>query len=117
MTYTIAGAALSTRPTKLTTTAVTDLFVATKRTTILSVVACEVNGGTVDFSLEMFDGTTSYYFYREKTMNDHDTLIYNEPFVLNNGWKLRASISPSDEVHVFVTHAEPDATALRQGGF
>lgn len=113
--YTITGATLSTKATKLTTTSVTDIYTATKRTTILSVVASEIAGATPDFSLELYDGTTSYYIYSTKAMTADTPIIFNEPFVLNNGWKLRATAGTANQIDILVTYAEPDATAMRGG--
>jgi hypothetical protein len=116
MAYTITGTALTTIPAKLTTTGVTDLFDATKRTTILSVVATEITGNTPDYTLELYDGTTSYYIYSTKALVADTPLIYSEPFVLPSGWKLRATAGAANQIDVFVTYAEPDAT-IQQSGF
>jgi hypothetical protein len=115
MAYTITGTALTTIPAKLTTTGVTDLFDATKRTTILSVVATEITGNTPDYTLELYDGTTSYYIYSTKAMTADTPLIYSEPFVLPSGWKLRATAGAANQIDVFVTYAEPDATIQPSG--
>lgn len=113
--YTITGTALTTIPTKLTTTGVTDLYEAKKRTTVLSVTAHEIAGATPSFTLEMYDGTTIYYFYNAKSMTARGELLYDQPFVLNSGWKLRATASAGNQIDVFVTYAEPDATIQPSG--
>lgn len=117
MTFSIAGATLSTRAFKLDGTDEIALYSAKKRTTILSVVACEIAGATPDFTLELFDGTTSFFIFNEKPLAAHEPLIFNEPFVLGNSWTLRAKASAADQIDVLLTYAEPDATALGQARF
>jgi len=115
MAYTITGTALTTLPTKLATTSVTDIFDATKRTTILSVVATEITGNTPDYTLELYDGTTSYYIYSTKAMTADTPLSYTEPFGLPSGWQLRAAAGAANQSDVVVTYAEPAATFQPSG--
>ncbi|MFC3706046.1 hypothetical protein ACFOOL_14935 [Devosia honganensis] len=117
MSFTIAGATLSTRAFKLDSTSAIDLYNAKKRTTILSVVACEISGATPNYTLELFDGMTSFFIFKEKPLVAHEPLIFNEPFVLGNNWTLRATASVADQIDVLITYAEPDATALGQARF
>lgn len=115
MSYTIAGTPISTIPTKLTTTSVTEVYAATKRTTILSVVACNYDANSTTYSLEMFDGTSSFPIYGTETIAAHTREPYNEPFVLSSGWSLRATAGNANRLTIILTYAEPDAMVQRTG--
>ncbi len=115
MSYTIAGTPISSIPTLLDSTSVTDVFTATKRTTILSVVACNYDASATNYSLEMFDGTNSFPIYGTESVAAHTREIYNEPFVLSSDWKLRATAGNANRLNIIVTYAEPDAMVQRTG--
>ena len=115
MSCTIAGTPISTIPTKLGTTSITDIFEATKRTTILSIVACNYDASATTYSLEMFDGTVSYPIYGTETVAAHTREVFNEPFVLSSGWKLRATAGNANRLNIILTYAEPDAMVQRTG--
>ena len=112
MSFTLTGGSILTRATKLTTTAATDLYVASKRTVILSVVATEIAGSGPNLTLELFDGTTSYYLRNALAMTAKQSLILNEPFALQSGWALRATAGTANQIDCLVTYMSPDATAL-----
>ncbi len=115
MSYTIAGTPISSIPTNLTTTGVTTLFTATKRTTILSLALVNYDGGATNITIDLNDGTTSHYLYNTFSINAHTREVYNEPFVLNSGWTLTATASAANRMMVLLTYAEPDAMVQRTG--
>lgn len=106
---------LSTLPTKLTGTTATDLYEANKRTTIDNVIVANTDASNSTFSLEMFDGTNSYYLYNSFAINSHTRERFDGPIVLPSGWKLRATAGHANRLTVFVTYMEPDASAQRSG--
>lgn len=111
MSFTIAGN-IQTVPTKLTATTVTTIFTATKRTTIVSIIATEIAGSTPALTLELYNGTTSYYLRKSKAMTAGETFILDAPFVLAANWSLRATASAANQIDIFVNHLTSDATAL-----
>jgi len=112
MSFNISGGSILTQATKLTTTGVTNLLSADKRTTILSIIAAEITGNTPTLTLELYDGTTSYYLRFAAAMTANQVLILDSPFVLNTGWKLRATAGTANRIDCFVNYVPPDATAL-----
>lgn len=112
MSYTLTGGVILTKATKLTTTGATDLYVASKRTVILSIVCTEIAAATPALTLALFDGTTSYYLRNAFAMTAKQTFIFNEPFALQSGWTLRATAGAANQVDCLVTYMSPDATAL-----
>lgn len=112
MSFTLTGGSILTKPTKLTTTGPTELYVASKRTVIVSIIAVEIAAATPALTLELFDGTTSYYLRNALAMTAKQALILNEPFALQSGWSLRATAGAANQVHCLVTYMSPDATAL-----
>jgi len=114
MSFTLTGGSILTKATKLTTTSATVLYGGSgiKRTVILSVIATEIAGATPTLTLELFDGTTSYYLRNALAMTAKQTLIFNEPLALQSGWSLRATAGTANQIDCFVTYMSPDATAL-----
>lgn len=112
MSFTLTGGSILTKATKVTTTSATDLYVASKRTVIVSIIATEIAAATPALTLELFDGTTSYYLRKALLMTANQTLVFNEPFALQSGWSLRATASAANQIDCLVTFMSPDATAL-----
>lgn len=114
MSFTLTGGSILTTTTKLTTTSATVLYggAGIKRTVILSIVATEIAASTPALTLELFDGTTSYYLRNALAMTAKQSLIFNEPFALQSGWSLRATAGAADQIDCLVTYMSPDATAL-----
>jgi len=112
MSFTLTGGSILTKSAKLTTTDPTELYAASKRTVILSIIATEISGNTPALTLALFDGTTSYYLRSAFAMTAKQTLIFNEPFALQSGWSLQATASAANQVDCLVTYMSPDATAL-----
>jgi hypothetical protein len=100
------GGAAGIRVKKLTGTSVTDIVSETNKCIIKKVYACEIAGGVAAFSLEVYDGTTSYYLMRSKPMTARQTLEWDD-IPLEPGWKLRATASIADNIDVIAVIVEP----------
>ena len=106
MSVAFEGGVAGIRPKKLTGTGVTDIVAETNRCLVKKVYACEIAGGVASFSLEVYDGTTSYYVMRSKPMTARQTLEW-EDIPLEPGWKLRATASIADNIDVIAIIVEP----------
>jgi hypothetical protein len=106
MSVSYEGGVAGIRPKKLTGTGVTDIVSETNRCVIKAVYACEIAGGVAAFSLEVYDGTTSYYLQKAKPMTARQTLEWND-IPLEAGWKLRATASIADNIDVIAVIVEP----------
>jgi len=109
--FTLTGN-IQTIATKLTTTNVTALYTATKRTTIVSLIAAEITGNTPTLTLELYNGTTSYYLRYQAAMTANGIVTIDTPFVLNTGWSLRATAGTADRIDIVVNHLTSDAAAV-----
>ena len=94
------------RPVKLTTTSVTDIVAETGRCTVKKVYVTEISGNTPTFSLEVYNGTTSYYLMNAKPMTARQTLEWGD-IPLPKGWKLRATAGTADRIDVVAVIIEP----------
>ena len=106
MSVAFEGGVAGIRPKKLTGTSVTDIVAETNRCLVKKVYACEIAGGVASFTLEVYDGTTSYYLMRTKPMTARQTLEW-EDIPLEPGWKLRATASIADNIDVIAIIVEP----------
>lgn len=111
MSFTITGN-IQTIATKLTTTSVTSLYAATKRTTIVSIIAAEITGNTPTLTIELYDGSTSYYLRYQAAMTANGIVTIDTPFVLNTGWSLRATAGTANRIDIVVNHLTADANAV-----
>lgn len=110
MSFNINGGAIVTNRVKLTGNTVTTIFAATQRTTILGIIATENNGGTPNLSLEVYDGTNSFYLRKAVAMVAGTAVIFNEPFELQAGYSIRATSSDgSGHVDCHVSYINPVA--------
>ena len=114
MSFTITGS-IQTIATKLTVTTPVTLITASKRTTIVSVIAAEITGNTPTLTIELYDGSTSYYLRYQAAMTANGIVTIENPFVLNVGWSLRATAGTANRIDIIVNHLTSDATA--QGSF
>lgn len=112
MSFTLTGGSILTEPVKLTTTGVTTLYAATKRTVIVGIEATEIAGATPALTLALWDGTNYYYLRNAKAMAAREEYSRDKPFALQSGWELRATASAANQIDCFVTFMSPDATAL-----
>lgn len=112
MSFNINGGSIVTTRVKMTSNAATPLFLARSRTTILSIIATENNGGTPNLTLDVFDGTNSYALRHAVAMVAGTAAIFNEPFELPSGWSIRATSSDaSGHVDAHVSYINPVAAA------
>jgi hypothetical protein len=109
--FTITGT-IQTIATKLTVTTPVVLLTATKRTTIVSIIAAEITGNTPTLSIELYDGTTSYYLRFQAAMTANGIVTIDTPFVLNVGWSLRATAGTANRIDIILNHLTADATAV-----
>lgn len=114
MSFTILGAPPITAYTKLTGNTATTVLPGVKQTvTILSVECTETNGGTPNLTIDVYDtaNTTAYYKKNAQAMTAKQTVLYDEPFTIPNGWVLRVTSSDaSGHVDVMVNYIPGDAS-------
>jgi hypothetical protein len=106
MSVNFEGGVAGIRPKKLTTTAVTDIVAETNRCLVKKIYACEIAGGVAAFTLEVHDGTMSYYLMNAKPMTARQTLEW-EDIPLEPGWKLRATAGVANTIDVVAVVVEP----------
>jgi hypothetical protein len=113
--FNITGGALSSpTPVKITSSSVTDVYTATQATRVLSITCCENAGSTPNLTIEKYDGTTSYYLRKAVAMTAGTAFIYNEPFELPAGWKIRVTSSDaSGKIDAHVSIINPSALSVR----
>jgi len=109
VTYNVSGGSFVPEWTKITGTDPVDIFDHKTRAGILSVIVTELAGATPSLTLEVFDGTTSYYLRYQKVMSAKETFVFNEPLGLDPDQRLRATIS-AGAVDVCVVYLNPDQT-------
>jgi hypothetical protein len=113
MTYTVQGGALLPKRVKLTTTSATTLLDPDKSgALLLSIVAVEIAGATPTLTLDIYDGTTTYYLQNAVAMTAKQRLQIDILVPLKVGEKLRATASAADQIDIHVTYSPRDATAL-----
>lgn len=103
---TFEGGVAGLRPVKLSGTSATDIVAETNRCLVKKVYVTEISGNTPNFSLEVYDGTTSYYLMNTKPMTARSTLEWGD-IPLEAGWKLRATAGTADRIDVIAVIVEP----------
>ncbi len=93
------------RPVKLTSTSVTDIVNGADTRLINSLMITEIAGGTPALSVEIYDGTNSFYIMRLKPMTARQTLVWGN-IPLDIGQKLRVTAGAANQVDVFATVSE-----------
>lgn len=112
MTFTIQGGAVQTRQVKLTTTSPTTIVDGGESgTVVIAVYAAEITGNTPAFTLEKYNGTTSYYLRNAKAMTAREEYARDVIVVLKVGESLRATAGAANQIDVFVTYIPGDRTA------
>lgn len=112
MSYTIQGGTLLPARVKLTSTSATDIVSATNSgLTIVEIIATEIAGGTPSLTLEVYDGTTSYYLQNAKAMTARERIVLSLLLPLKTGEKLRATASSANQIDIMATYSPRDATA------
>ena len=118
MTYTINVGAMLQKRFKLTTTSATEIYDASKSGALLvSIVAVEIAGSTPTLTLDIFDGTTTYYLQNAVAMTARQRLQIDLLVPLKVGEKLRATASAANQIDIHVTYSPRDATAVGAGSF
>lgn len=95
---------------KLTTTNPT--VIAGNATAAMQVpwFACtEITGATPNLTIELFDGTTSFYLRNAKAMTAKESVIFDSGIWLNPGTFLRITGSVANQVDVVVMRSLPNA--------
>lgn len=100
------GGVAGIRPKKLTTTGVTDIVAEADRCLVKKVYVTEISGNTPTLTLEVYDGTTSYYLMNAKPMTALQTLEW-EDIPLEPDWKLRATAGTANRIDVIAVIVEP----------
>lgn len=102
------GGAIDTKKTKITTTAVTAVTaVSTNRTTVASISCCEIAGNTPNLSVEIYNGTTSYFLQSAKQMTARATVVFDQGYLLAVGETIRVTASVANSVDVIITYVLP----------
>lgn len=72
--------------------------------------ACtEITGGTPNLTVEIFDGTTSFYLRNAKAMVAKETYIFDSGIWLNPGTFLRVTASVGNQIDVVGLRSLPNA--------
>ena len=109
MSYTVAGNIL-TKPTRLTGTGATPIFEATKRTTIVSILAVEIAGATPALQIDVYDGASVIGIVNKKAMAAGESRSLETVIALQGGWSLRATAGTANQIDIFVNYLVADAT-------
>lgn len=118
MTYTVNGGGLLPKRVKLTATTATTIYDADKSSALLlSIIAVEHAGGTPTLTLDIYDGTTTYYLQNAVAMTARQRLQIDILVPLKVGEKLRATASVANQIDIHVTYSPRDATSLGGGSF
>lgn len=96
------------KPTKLTSSSPTTVLQATSRTTLTSIICTEIAGATPSLTIEIYDGTSSFYLRNAKPMTARETFILNEVVPLNAGQELRVTASVANQIDCIVTYMPSD---------
>lgn len=79
----------------------------TNRCTVASISCCEIAGGVAALTVEIYDGTTSYYLTNAKPMTARSTVVFDQGYVLEPGWKIRATASIANNIDIIAVIVEP----------
>lgn len=93
---------------KLTGSSVTTIFTAPSATYIRSITAAENSGGAVNLTIDIYDGTNAYHRRRAVSVAAGTEVVYNEPFMLPQGWLIRmTSADAAGKFDWTVTYDDP----------
>lgn len=110
MTSFITGSGFQSEYVRLTNSSATDVLVADSATTVASMQFTERAGTTPNLTIAVYDGTNTYYFRNAYPMTANQTVTFNEPFWVPNGWKVRVTSShASGNVDVIISFFSPNA--------
>jgi hypothetical protein len=103
---TYEGGVFGNRPVKLTSTNVTNIVNEGKRCLVKKVYVTEISGNTPTLSLEIYDGTNSFYLMYQKPMTARQTLEWGDiPLAQNQS--LRATPGTANCIDVIAVIVEP----------
>ncbi|CDP52352.1 hypothetical protein [Devosia sp. DBB001] len=107
MSYNVSGGNLLPAWTKITSAGAKDILDLGTRAGVLSIMVTELSGGTPNLTLEVYDGTNSYFLRYQKPMAAKETFVFNEPFGLDPNQKLRVTVSAGN-ADVCVIYINPN---------
>jgi hypothetical protein len=103
---TYEGGVFGNRPVKLTSTNVTNIVNEGKRCLVKKVYVTEISGNTPTLTLEIYDGTNSFYLMYQKPMTARQTLEWGDiPLAQNQS--LRATAGTANRIDVIAVIVEP----------
>lgn len=96
---------------KLTGNTATAIYTASSATYVRSIVACENTGSaTPTLSIEVYDGSNSYYRRRAVALTAGLEIQYLVPFMLPQGWSVRlTSGDAAGKIDWAITYDDPNA--------
>ena len=116
LSYFITGSNLITHYVTTTGTGANDVTpeVQGRAVVIASIEATETGGLTPNLTIDIFDPKTpaTYYKRNQFAMTARQTITYDEPFWLPQGWQLRVTAS-AGVLSVLVNYFNPNATGQR----
>lgn len=113
MSYTVQGGALLPKRVNLTTTSATTLLENAQSSSLLvSIIAVEIAGSTPTLTLDIYDGTNTYYIQNAVAMTAKQRLQIDVLMPLKVGDQLRATASAANQIDIHVTYSPRDAVSL-----
>lgn len=102
---------------KISGNSATTIYTADKGTTrIRSVTCCDNTGATTAWTLDVYDGSTSYVKRKGKALTAGVEDVVNEPFYVPQGWAVRiTSGDASGKLDWSITYDAPSRAAAGRG--
>lgn len=100
------GGTIGTRKKKLTGTSVTEVVAAGGRQTVASINCAEIAGATPTITLEIYDGTDSFYITKGEMLSANRPKLYDQGWLLQPTESIRATASAANQIDVIVTLVE-----------
>lgn len=88
------------RMTKITTTGVTTVVAAGSCRAVAYISCCEIGGNTPNLTVEIYNGTTSFYLQNTKPMTARSTPVFKEGYPLDPQDSIRVTASVANSVDV-----------------
>lgn len=86
---------------KLSTTSATVIAGSADHGELVDWFQCtEIAGGTPNLTIELYDGTTSYYLQNAVAMTAKQSILKTHGIALHKGWYLRVTASVANQVDV-----------------
>ena len=110
---TVSNKPISTKPLKLSTTAVTSIVsvaAGEKAKTVTGIAIVSIAATATTFSVEVYDGTTSFYLASTKAIASDKGYVYRGPdIVLDPGKSVRVTAANANYLDAFATYTLGDA--------